>query len=76
MYIGPFEALSVVNSKVAPSSIKIFSGAMTLLLDGIGLELLSLVIKLKSSWIASPFFEKISQVCSIRKISSLNSKAS
>jgi hypothetical protein len=49
IYIGPPEALSVANSSLAPSSIKIFSGAIMLLLAGMDCDLLPLVNKSKSS---------------------------
>ena len=53
-----------------------FSEFIVLTEVGIGCDCLSFVIKLKSSIIASPFLEKISQVCSIVKISPVNSTAS
>ena len=55
----------VTNSNFAPSSIKICSGAITFTDFGIGCEVLSVVIKLKSSRNALSFFAKISQVFSI-----------
>ena len=76
IYIGPFEALREHNGNFAPSSIKIFSGLNATVISGIGCDLRPLVIKLKSSSMASSFLEKISQVCLMHKISSLNSIAS
>ena len=63
IYIGPDEAFKVTNSSFAPSSIKIFSGAITFTLLGMGCEILSWVKSSKSSRIAASFLAKISQVC-------------
>jgi len=68
--------LSVAKFKVAPFSIKICSGLIVFIVLGIGSDVLPLVIRLKSSVIASPFLEKISQVCSIVSVSPSNSLAS
>jgi hypothetical protein len=60
MYIGPVEAFKILNSTVAPGSIKIRSGFKVWLVDDIGALKRPLVIKSKSASMAFPFFEKIS----------------